>query len=344
MKLDAFAMAANPARAADLARTARRSGFAGLWVPETTHNPFVLAALAGAAAEDILIGTNVAIALARSPMVTAQAAWDLAQITGGRFVLGLGTQVRAHLERRFSVPADRPVARLREHILAVRAIFAAFQGEAPLRFEGEFYRHTLLTDFFSAGPIEHPRVPIYVAGVNQGLARLTGEVADGFCGHPLNSPLLFTSVVLPAIAEGARSAGRDPADIVVTAPVFVAVGDDVEAPDVAAQRRALKIQLGFYGTTPSYATMFTAHGFDDLPARLVAAARTGDLGRLAAEVTDEIFATYAITATWDDLPAAIAKRFAGIAARVAPYTATDPFADPAVTERWAEVARAVNAT
>ena len=342
MKLDAFAMAAAPSRSADLARTAERCGFAGLWLPETGHNPFILSALAGAASERALIGTNVAIALARSPMVTAQAAWDLAEITGGRFVLGLGTQVRTHLERRFSVPSDRPVARLRDHILAVRAIFDAFQGRAPLRYEGEFYKHTLLSDFFNAGPIEHPDVPIYVAGVNQGLARLTGEVADGFCGHPVNSPHLFTTVVLPAIAEGALAAGRDPAAIEIVAPFFVAVGDDVEAPDVQAQRRTLKIQLGFYGTTPSYATMFEAHGFADLQPRLTAAARSGDLDLLVAEVTDEVFDTYAVTATWDELPAVLTKRFEGIASRVLPYPASDPFADPAVIERWAEVARAVN--
>lgn len=342
MRLDTFAMTGTPSRAADLARTAESSGFAGLWLPETGHNPFVLSALAGAASEDMLIGTNVAIALARSPMVTAQAAWDLAQLTGGRFVLGLGTQVRAHLERRFSVPFDRPVARLREHVLALRAIWAAFQGTAPLRFEGEFYRHTLLTDFFSPGPSEHPDIPVYVAGVNPGLARLTGELADGFCGHPVNSPLLLSTVVLPGIAEGARGAGRDPASVEVAAPVFVAVGDDVESPDVQAQRRALKTQLGFYGTTPSYLSAFEAHGFGDLPARLVAAARARDMDALVAAVTDEVFDTYSVTATWDELPAALHKRFDGLAARVMPYTSADPFDDPPTTERWAEVARAVN--
>jgi len=310
-------------------------------VTESGQNPFLLAGLAAGATEHLVVGTNVAIALARSPMVTAQAAWGLAELSGGRFILGLGTQVRTHLERRFSVPADKPVARLREYILALRAIFDAFQGKARLRFEGEYYRHTLLTDFFSGGQLEHPDIPIYVAGVNPSLARITGEVADGFCSHPVNSPLLFETVVLPAIAEGARAAGRDPAAVEIIAPVFVAVGDDLDSPGVQAQRQALRLQIGFYGTTPSYKTLFDAHGWGHAPARLTAAAKSGDLDQLAAEVTDEMLDAYSVTATWDDLPAALQKRFEGTAARVMPYT-SDGLDDPAAAERWADVARAVN--
>ena len=158
-----------------------------------------------------MLGTDVAIAFPRSPMVTAQAAWDLAALSGGRFILGLGTQVKAHLERRFSVPADRPAARIREYILALRAIFDAFAKRAPLRFEGEFHRFSLLTDFFDPGPIEVPDPPIYLAGVNDRLARVAGEVADGFCVHPLNSPKYLAEVVRPSIEEGAKqSVGATP--------------------------------------------------------------------------------------------------------------------------------------
>lgn len=342
MKLDLFAMATNPTDVAAFAREVEDAGFAGLWLPETRNNPFVLSALAGTAAENLLIGTNVAIALARSPFVTAQAAWDLAQLTGGRFVLGLGTQVKAHLEKRFAVPSDRPVARLHEYILALRAIFDAFQGRAPLRFEGEFYRHTLMTDFFSGGPIEHPDIPIYVAGVNSALAKVTGAVADGFCGHPVNSPHLLETVVLPAIAEGAAEAGRAASAVEIVMPVFVAAGDDLDSADVRAQRTELKTQLGFYGTTPSYRPAFEAHGFGDLPDALIAAARTRDPANVAAAVSDEVLDTYAVTATWDDLPGALTKRFDGLAARVLPYCTSDPFADPATAERWSAVARAVN--
>jgi probable F420-dependent oxidoreductase len=328
MKLDLFAMATNPSDVAPFAREVEDAGFAGLWLPETRNNPYVLSALAGTAAENLLIGTNVAIALARSPFVTAQAAWDLAQLTGGRFVLGLGTQVKAHLEKRFAVPSDRPVARLREYILALRAIWDAFQGRAPLRFEGEFYRHTLLTEFFSGGPIDHPDIPVYVAGVNHALAKITGEVADGFCGHPVNSPHLLETVVLPAIE--------------IVMPVFVAAGDDLDSPDVRAQRLALKTQLGFYGTTPSYRPAFTAHGFGDLPDALIAAARTRDPANVAAAVSDEVLDTYAVTATWDDLAGALVKRFDGLAARVLPYCSTNPFDDPATAEKWSVVARRIN--
>jgi probable F420-dependent oxidoreductase len=282
------------------------------------------------------------VAFPRSPLQTAHSAWDLQRLTGGRFVLGLGTQVKAHLDKRFSVPSDRPVARLREHILALRAIWAAFQGRAPLRFEGEFYRHTLVTDFFSGGPIDHPDIPVYVAGVNHALAKVTGEVADGFCGHPVNSPHLLETVVLPAIAEGAAEAGRAASAVEIVMPVFVAVGDDLGSADVRAQREALKTQLGFYGTTPSYRPAFEAHGFGDLPDTLVAAARTRDPANVAAAVSDEVLDTYAVTATWDDLAGALVKRFDGLAARVLPYCTTDPFADPATAERWSAVARKIN--
>ena len=153
------------------------------------------------------LGTSVAIAFSRSPMETAQTAWDLQDLSDGRFVLGLGTQVKAHITRRFSMPWDRPAARLREYILALRAIWESFQTEGPLQFEGEFYSHTLMTPFFNPGPIEHPEIPVYIAGVNTRLARLAGEICDGFHVHPFHSPEYVRKTVIPAICRG-RKASR----------------------------------------------------------------------------------------------------------------------------------------
>jgi len=181
-----------------------------------------------------------------------------------------------------------------------------------------------------------------VAGVNQALARMTGEVADGFCAHPVNSPLLLETVVAASIAEGAKAAGRDPAAVQMVVPVMIATGDDVEAPEVVAQRRALRTQIGFYGTTPTYRSILEAHGWGDVVPHLTAAAKAGDTDALARNINDEMLDTYAVTATWDDLPGALRRRFDGLADRLLPYNMTDDLADPARAERWSEVARAIN--
>src|SRR5215210_7509052 len=195
----------------DIARSAEALGFAGLWTSETKHDAFLPLAIAANETETIELGTSVAIAFSRSPMEIAQTAWDLQDISDGRFILGLGTQVKAHITRRFSMPWDKPTTRLREYILAVRAIWESFQAEGPLKFEGEFFQHTLITPFFNPGPIEHPEIPVYIAGVNTRLARLAGEICDGFHVHPFHSPEYVRQTVKPAVAAGAEGAGRDPA-------------------------------------------------------------------------------------------------------------------------------------
>jgi probable F420-dependent oxidoreductase len=340
MELDLYCTQPHPARIAEIARQAQAAGFAGLWVTEAAHNPYVACALASEAADRLVLGTDVAIAFPRSPMVTAQAAWDLAALSGGRFVLGLGTQVKAHLEKRFSVPGERPAARIREYILALRAIFDAFAKREKLRFEGEFYRFSLLSDFFDPGPLDVADPPIYLAGVNERLAAVAGEVADGFCAHPLNSPPYLNQVVRPSIEEGAKQAGRDPGAVSIVCPVFTIVGDP--GPDLDRQREAIRLQIAFYGTTPSYARIFEVHGHDDLTARLGAALRGGDNARLAAEIDDDLLAAFSVTSSWDGLADALRQRFTGVADRIFPYSVPG-LADPAVAERWQAVAAAVAA-
>src|ERR687893_1328777 len=208
------------------ARAAEDLGFAGLWTSETKHDAFLPLAIAANETERIELGTAVAIAFSRSPMEVAQTAWDLQDLSGGRFILGLGTQVRAHVKRRFSMPWGRPVPRLREYIGALRAIWDSFQTGGSLSFEGEFYRHTLMTPFFNPGPIEHPEIPIYIAGVNTRLATLAGELCDGFHVHPFHTPEYVRQVVKPAVAAGAEGAGRDPAHVTLATSAFVIVTGD----------------------------------------------------------------------------------------------------------------------
>jgi probable F420-dependent oxidoreductase len=340
MELDLYCTEPHPARIGEIARQAQAAGFAGLWVTEAAHNPYIACALAAEAADRLVLGTNVAIAFPRSPMVTAQAAWDLAALSGGRFILGLGTQVKAHLERRFSVPGERPAARIREYILALRAIFDAFAKRAPLRFEGEFHRFSLLTDFFDPGPIDVPDPPIYLAGVNERLARVAGEVADGFCVHPLNSPQYLSDVVLPSIEVGAKQAGRDAGAVSLVAPVFTVVGEP--GPELDRQRDAIRLQIAFYGTTPSYGRIFEVHGHPDMTAKLGGLLRAGDQAKMAAAIDDDLLDAFSVTASWDGLADALISRFRGVAERIFPY-ATPGLSDPEVAERWRTVAAAVSA-
>jgi probable F420-dependent oxidoreductase len=244
------------------ARAAEDLGFAGLWTSETKHDGFLPLAIAANETGEMELGTSVAIAFSRSPMETAQTAWDLQALSDGRFLLGLGTQVKAHITRRFSMTWDRPAARLREYILAVRAIWESFQAEGALRFEGTFYSHTLMTPFFNPGPIEHPEIPVYIAGVNTRLARLAGEICDGFHVHPFHSPEYVRRTVIPAISEGAEEAGRDPGQVELATSAFVISAEDEE--EAASQREAVRTQISFYASTPTYRTVLEAHGWEEV--------------------------------------------------------------------------------
>ena len=340
MELDLYCTEPHPAEIGEIARQTQAAGFAGLWLAETFNNPFIASALATVAADQLVIGTDVAVAFPRSPMITAQAAWDLAALSGGKFILGLGTQVKAHLERRFSVPGDRPAARIREYILALRAIFDAFAKRAPLRFEGEFHNFSLLTDFFNPGPIEVPDPPIYLAGVNERLGQVAGEVADGFCVHPLNSPKYLTEVLRPAIEEGAKKAGRDASAVPLVAPVFTIVGDP--GPELDRLRDAVRLQIAFYATTPSYERILQVHGREGLRAQLGPLLRAGDRQAMAAAIDDELVDAFAVTAPWDGLADALITRFQGLAERIFPYF-VPKLSDPEVAERWGAVAAAIAA-
>src|ERR687893_834168 len=224
----------------EVGRAAESLGFAGLWTSETKHDSFLPLAVAANNTKRLDLGTSIAIAFSRSPMTMAQISWDLQELSGGRFILGLGTQVKAHIERRFSMPWGKPAARLKDYILALRAIWQSFQKENSLDYEGEFYRHTLMTPFFNPGPTEHPEIPIYIAGVNTRLAKLAGELCNGFHVHPLHTPQYVEQVVKPAIAKGAEKEGRDPEDVVLATSVFVVTGENEK--EIEEQREKMRAQ------------------------------------------------------------------------------------------------------
>ena len=320
MKLDlaiggeATTLAALPATA----RAADALGFGALWVPETQHNAFLPLALAAEHSERMGLGTSVAIAFARSPMVVAQAAWDLQAYSGGRFVLGLGTQVQAHIERRFSVQWDQPVARLRDYIGALRAIWSSWAGDGKLDYRGPFYQHTLMTPFFNPGPIAHPRIPIAIAGVNAGLARLAGELADGFHVHPFNSAAYLRDQLRPAIVEGAARAGRAIASVELLASVFVITGADERA--IEGARAAARSQIAFYASTPSYRPVLASHGWERAGEQLSRLAATKRWAEMPALITDEMLGTFAVEAPPHELGQAVRERYNGLLDRVAFYT------------------------
>ena len=316
------------------ARAAEDVGFAALWTNETKHDPFIKVALAAGATSRLLLATGVAIAFPRSPTVTAQLAWDLAALSGGRFILGLGTQVKAHIERRFGVPWDPPVAKLREYLTAVRAVWRSWQEDAPLRVEGRYYRLSLMTPFFNPGPIAHPEIPVYIAGVNPLLCRLAGEAAQGFCVHPFHTVPYLTSVVVPNITRGLEARGRPRTAVRLYAPVFVAAGDTPE--ERRAETERARAQIAFYASTPSYQIVLRTHGWDDVAGRLQRLAAQRLWTEMAAQVPEAVIEAVVVRGSWEDVGRQLRSRYAGVLDRVACYR---PFRT-AETPKWERLVRA----
>ncbi len=344
MKFDTYGFGRRLRDVGPLAVEAARLGFSTIWFTEAGHNPFLPCATATEASRgNVGVGTSIAVAFPRSPMVTAQIAWDLADQSRGNFQLGLGTQVKAHVQRRFSADFSRPVARMREYVLALRAIFRAFQGEEKLAFSGDFYSFSLLTDFFSPGSIDVPDVPIQIAGVNTGLAKLAGEVCDGFHVHPFHSREYLADVVRPAVEAGAHKAGRSIDDVAFIAPVFIIVGDTEE--EQAALRDAARRQLAFYASTPTYEPVLAHHGYADAAEELRRLMRAGDLDAMASVFTDDMLEPYTVTASWDELPRVLLARYDGVADRILSYLEPGAWpTSPQAAERWGTVASALQET
>ncbi len=304
---------------------------------EGARTAFSAVTAAALAEPDLDFATGVAVAFPRSPMITAQNAWELQELTGGRFRLGLGTQVRTHVVRRYGVEFDRPGPRLRDHVRAVKACFAAFRGEA-LDHRGEFHELTFLNRRWSPGPIAFADPAVDVAAVNPWMLQMAGEVADGVHVHPLGHPGYLERHVLPGIAQGAILGGRSPGDVAVIVPVTTIVGDDDA--ERHASREAARTALSFYGSTPNYAFIWDEAGFEGTTERIRAHRGAGDLDAMRAEVTDDHLQAFCTTADWDHLADALVETYRGSADRLVMYSAAG--ADPETLERYGAVARDVS--
>ena len=322
MKLDAqlgeFDLKKVPAEAQRL----EKLGFDGLWSFEAQHDPFLPLAFAATATERMSVGTNIAVAFARTPMSMAMSAWDLARASGGRFKLGLGTQVRAHVERRFGADFDRPAARVAEAIRCIQAIWATFQTGAKPTFQGEFYRFKLINPFFNPGPIEHPDIPIYLAGVNPVILRTAGEVAQGVHIHPFHSVRYLKEVARPAIDEGARKSGRSVDDLELFSPIFAVTGNTAE--ETAGREAFVRQQIAMYASTPNYRAVMDLHGWMSVAEKLSKMVRTGEWDRISGEVTDEMLDTFALAAPPEKMPELLRERYAGLLDRVSLYYPLPP--------------------
>ena len=323
MKLDA---ALPPVRLKDvpaIAKAAEEIGFDALWTQETQHDPFLPCALIAEHATRLNFGTAIAVSFARSPANLAYTAWDLAAQSNGRFILGLGTQVKAHIERRFGQPWPASVtSKLREQIQVIRALWDCWQNGTKLNYRGEYYKITLMSPFFNPGAIEYPNIPIYIAGVNTGLAKLAGELCDGFHVHPFHSVRYLREVILPAMEEGVTKEGRKRKDMSVSVTVFAAT-----TPEEINFARA---QVAFYASTPSYRPVMDLHGLSSVAEKLSAHAARGEWTEMPMLMTEEMLSEFCIVTEENKLADELKKRYEGIADRLTIYT---PFV-PGEKDKW----------
>ncbi|MFU8839948.1 MAG: TIGR03617 family F420-dependent LLM class oxidoreductase [Nitriliruptoraceae bacterium] len=314
MKLDAMTYGEPLAATTAAVEAARERGYDGWFVSETTHDPFLAAAVAGQVSGRMQVGTAIAVAFPRSPMHVAYAAHDLQALTGGRFVLGLGSQIKPHIEKRFSTEWSKPAARMREYVLALRAIWEAWRTGGKLAFRGEFYRHTLMTPFFTPEDHGHGDPAVWLAAVGPLMTRVTGEVADGLLAHAFSTARYLEEVTLPNLLEGAAAAGRDRSDLEVVLPVFVVTGASEE--QRAASEAMVRGQLAFYGSTPAYKGVLELHGWGALHEQLHAASVADRWAEMPAMIPAEVLETFAVVADPAEVGMAVRARYGGLADRI----------------------------
>lgn len=316
-----------------LARRTLEAGFDGLLFTETGRTAYLNVAAAALAAPGLQLSTGVAVAFPRSPFVTAASAWELQEASGGNFRLGLGTQVRTHVVRRYGAAFEHPGPRLRDYVGAVKACFAAFRT-GTLDHHGDFYDLDFITPQWSAGPIDAPDPSVDVAAVNPWMLRMAGEVADGVHVHPLGEPGYIARHVIPKVTEGAEKSGRSPSDVALIVPVMTVVGDTDE--ERHRERELVRASMSFYGSTPNYAFIWDEAGFEGTTARIREKQKAGDIEGMAAQITDEHIAVFATESTWDGLADALRARYGDTATRIVLYNA---LADPERFERYGTVAQ-----
>lgn len=323
------------------AQEIERAGFGAMWITESGRTAYLSCAASALGTSSLKIGTGIAVAFVRSPMVTAEIAWELADQTDGRFVLGLGSQVKAHIERRYSAEFSPPGPRMREYLLSMKAIFRAFRGEEKLSFEGEYYNFSLLPSAWNPGPIEAPDPPIFISAVGPYMSRLVGEAADGIHIHPFHSPSFVKDVQRVQVEKGLARSGRKIEDITFQCPVMTAVGDTEE--ELVKTREHARMMIAFYGSTRSYSSIFEHHGFEGLSAELHARQAKGDIEGMKKLIDDSVLDHYILTSNWNDLGPALVERYREVAPnlRVTSYTAAEHFDQPEMQERWGHVAAAM---
>ena len=335
MKLSTNLVVDNLQDVADPSKRIEEMGFSTLCISERKHDPFMQLAIAAVNTESIKLTTEIALAFPRNPMVLAYTAWDLQNASNGRFILGLGTQVKAHNERRFGLKWERPGPKLREYIVAIRAIWDCFQNGTELNFEGEFFKFNLMTPMFNPGPIPFAPPPIYVGAVNPWNCKMAGEVADGFHCHGFHTAKTLKANVIDNIEQGLKNSGRKRSDFKITAPVMSVMGSNAQELDVMRER--VRGMIGFYGATSYYKDMFDAHNWSGTFERLLEKSRKGDWDSMASEITDEMMAEFAVEGLYEDIPALLEKKYGNMLDEVLIYFGEPEKGDP---ETWKRLIRA----
>jgi probable F420-dependent oxidoreductase len=334
MKVDSMGYLATVNAGGELADGAERFGYDGWWAPETEADAFLSCAVAAQRTTTIGLGTGIAVAFARNPMTVALQANDLQVLSEGRFVLGLGSQIKPHIERRYSMPWSHPAPRMREFILAVRAIWRTWETDEKLGFNGDFYTHTLMTPAFSPGPNPYGNPKIILAAVGPKMTEVAGEVADGIFCHGFCTERYLRDVTLPALQRGAERAGKSLDGFEIIAPGFVVARDGEE--EIAGGIEFVRMQIGFYGSTPAYRPVLDVHGWGELQQELNTLTKRGAWDELAGIIDDEVLQTFAVIGSPEEAAQGVRNRYGDVATRIAL-----PVPDGSAADRWAPVFHAL---
>jgi len=335
MKVDG-GISFDTSKAGQTAKEAEVAGYDGAWTAETSHDPFLACLLGAEHTERLEVGTSIAVAFARSPMTLAQTANDLQSFSKGRFILGLGSQIKPHIEKRFSMPWSHPAPRMREFISAMRAIWDSWHNGTKLDFRGDFYTHTLMTPFFDPGPNEYGPPKVFLAGVGEKMTEVAGEVCDGFLCHGFTTEKYLREVTIPALERGRAQAGKTLDGFEICGPSFVVSGTSEE--QLAAAAKGTRQQIAFYGSTPAYRGVLELHGWGGLQDELNAMSKQGQWEAMGELIDDEILNTFAVVGEPEQVAPELLKRYGDVVSRISFYT---PYrSDP---ERWDAVRVALQA-
>lgn len=338
MKVDG-SLSGTISSAAQSAADLEAAGYSGAWTAETSHDPFLPLAVAAGSTSEIELGTSIAVAFARNPMLLANIGWDLQSLTRGRFVLGLGSQIKPHITKRFSMQWSSPAARMREMVLAIRAIWDTWENGTALQFRGEFYKHTLMTPFFAPDPAElgdfgPPR--IFLAGVGELMTEVAGEVCDGFFCHGFTTEKYLRQVTIPALERGRAKVGKTMDGFEIVGPSFVVTATDDEEMEKA--KAATRQQIAFYGSTPAYRKVLETHGWGGLQDELNALSKLGKWVEMGDLIDDEVLDTFAVVGAPEEIAPELGRRYADVISRISFYA---PYKSD--LERWGAVMEGIRA-